>query len=100
MDTIHTITNGHTRPVLDAWDTTAEERARLDYVDWDAVERGEDSFSGVRYRGWLYDLSEFERVTGGLSAWDGVQTDSYFSAVALRFDRDDPDLVVMARLHW
>ena len=98
--TIHTITNGIPRDIVDAWETTQDERDALSYVDWEACERGEDSFSGFRYRGELYDLGEFEYAADKFEgAWDAWQTESYFSAVAIRYV-EDFERVIVARLHW
>lgn len=97
-----TVTNFHARPVVNGWETTAAERAELDYVDWDAVEAGNDSWTGFRYRGELYDLGDgFEATSayGLFRDWDGVQTSSAFDAVAVRFT-DDYESVVVAHLHW
>jgi hypothetical protein len=60
----------------------------------------------VQYRGSWYDVHEFEPAGDDLRAlgFDGVQTESYFSAVALRyFDRDGveyDDAVVVGYIHW
>ena len=69
----------------------------------------------VKYYGEWYDLSEFVRIVpiseqvgfdhgvsgdSPLLAWDGIATDSYFSAVLVRYDPDDSDYVIMARAAW
>jgi len=102
-----TVTNFHARPVINGWETTAAERAELDYVDWDAVEAGHDSWIGFRYRGEIYDLGEFFPTDphGLFKSWDGVQTSSAFDAVAVRWAGEfgtweEYESVVVAHLHW
>ena len=88
------ITNNVPRDVIDAYELSADERAEFDYVDWPAIERGEDSASFFRYRGELHDLGEFSAdygITRGaglpdhLSAWDGYRSDSFYSALVVRY---------------
>lgn len=102
-----TVTNNVPRPVVNGWETTPAERAELDYVDWAAVEEGNDSFTGFRYRGNLYDLSEFQPTSphGLFKNWDGVQTSSAFDAVVIRWAGEsggwgEYESVVVAHLHW
>lgn len=84
-------TNGVPRLVIDGYQLTATERAQLDYIDWDAYDRGEAiSAEFFRYRGELYDIHEFERST--IDGWDGMQSDSYFSATLFRYVRDGDDI--------
>ena len=97
-------TNNVPRPIINAWELTPEERKEFDYLDWEAIEDGRDSASFFRYRGELYDLSEFVRIvpqggdggpfahydhTGELSGWDGIRTDSFFSGIVVRYPRLD-----------
>lgn len=94
-----TITNNHPRPILDAWDLSPGERAEFDYLDWTAIDAGEESASFFRYRGEVYDLAEFMRVENvptfsALAAWQGYRADSFFSAVVVRFTEDMESLVV------
>lgn len=94
------ITNGHRRDVIDAWQLTADERREFDYLDWPAIERGEDSASFFRYRGELHDLGEFtpssDQPAGGEASlgelgWHAYRSDSFFSALAVRFVNADGD---------
>lgn len=93
-------TNGVPRDVIDAIYLNADERAEFDYVNWDAIDRGEDSASFVRYRGELYDLGEFEAWDNPDSptrqGWDGVRTESYFSGLVVRYV-DDSERVIVGR---
>lgn len=86
-------------PVVYGWDLSEEERAEFDYMD----DINEGSF--FRYRGNVYDLSEFVRIvhpgradpnpfchwdhTGALRGWDGIATDSYFSGVVVKYVSDE-----------
>ncbi len=92
-------TNNVPRDILDGHELTDKERTEFDYIDWDAVERGEDSASFFRYRGVTYDLGEFQTSSGlptdsPLTDWDGFQSESYFSAVVVRYVDDFERVVV------
>jgi hypothetical protein len=97
------ITNHVPRDVIDAWELTPAERAEFDYLDWPAIERGEDSASFFRYKGELHNLSEFSAdygITRGaglpeaLSKWDGYRSDSFFSALVVRYVENYERVVV------
>jgi hypothetical protein len=90
--------------VVDASELTASERETFDYVDWDAIERGEDSASFFRYRGETYDLGDFQRTSDlGFSSdfrqWDGVASDSFFSGVLVRYADESCETVIVARYY-
>jgi len=99
------ITNNVPRDVIEAHELSAEERAEFDYLDWPAIERGEDSASFARYKGELLDLAEFERPANyyseenaALAAWHGIRSDSFFSGVLVRYV-DDFERVILARYY-
>jgi hypothetical protein len=98
-DDLRIITNNVPRDVIYAGDLTEKERAEFDYLDWPAIDRGEDSASFVRYRGELYDLAEFTYWDNPASAtrrgWHGFRCDSFFSGLAVRYV-DDYERVVVA----
>lgn len=100
MSDLRITTNHHERPIVEAYELTADERAEFDYVDWSAVDRGEASASFVRYRGELVDLSEFEVWDNPASptrmGWHGVRPDSYFSGLVVRYS-DDYEYVIVGR---
>lgn len=104
--TLTITTNNVPRDVIDAYELSADERAEFDYIDWPAVDRGEDSASFIRYRGDLYDLGEFLTTTElhpgaghhDLGAWDGYQSDTFFSGTVIRFV-DDCERVVVGRFY-
>lgn len=106
--TITIITNNVPRPVINAWELTAAERAEFDYYDWDAVERGETSPEFIRYKGDLIDISEFQTTselhqTPELRTWDGYQSDSFFSGLVIRWPKDgdyvDFESVIVGRYY-
>jgi hypothetical protein len=89
---IRITTNHHRREVIDAWNLPPEVRGEFDYIDWPAIERGEDSASFVRYRGQWFDLGDIPRIENIplLSGWDGYVSDTYFSGTVFRWVQDDP----------
>jgi len=92
-------TNNVPRDLLTFYDLTEKERSDFDYV----TEDDQFSLRFFRYRGNAYDSSEFVRIVprsrqvgwehgadedSPLLAWDGIQTDSFFSAIVIRFAPD------------
>lgn len=97
-------TNHHARPLVtfsEACDAKGFDTSDFDYIE-------EHQHCDPRlfcYRGHWYDVNEFVRIipqgstqaigfchydhSGKLNAWDGIQTDSYFSAVVVRIARDE-----------
>lgn len=100
-DTLTIITNHVPRDIVDGWELTPQEREEFDYLDWDAIERGEDSASFVRYKGELYDLGDLERPTSDIfPGWDAYLSDTFFSGVLFRYVEDDGDWrIVMGRYY-
>lgn len=88
------ITNNVPRFIVEAWELTERERAEFDYVDFDAIKRGEDSASFIRYKGRTYDLSEFTGTAGLPDIWDGYASDSFFSGIVIRFTKDCEMVIV------
>jgi len=79
------ITNNQYRNMIYGYELTDKERADFDYVD------DIDSHDFFRYRGNVYDPSEFMRTRqelNDLSGWDGYQSDSYFSGVVIKYSSD------------
>lgn len=97
--------NYHVRDTLDGFQAGRELREEFDYIDWEAVDRGEESAELVQYRGSWYDLRDVQVATDELKrrGFDGMVTDSFWSGVAFRyFDADGypyEDGVVMARFY-
>lgn len=101
--TVKVITNNAPRDIIDASELTPKERAEFDYLDWPAIEEGRDSASFFRYKGQLHDLSEFSAdwgITKGsglpehLANWHGYRSDSFFSALVVRYTDDNEQVVV------
>ena len=99
-------TNNIPRLVIDAYELSAEERAEFDYINWDAVDDGSDSPTFFRFKGRLYDLGEFSAdygITRGaglpphLSDWHGYMSETFFSAIVIRYV-DDFDRVVVGEV--
>jgi len=85
------VTNNVPRPVIDAYELTPKEREDFGYLDWEAIDAGNDSASFFRYRGELYDMGDIPLAPHDLRAlgWDGAASDSFFSGMVVRyFNRD------------
>lgn len=93
-------TNHVPRFTLDAYELSADERERFDYLDWSAIDRGEDSATFVRYLGDLMDVGEFMAPTGNQFGdyWHGYAADTFFSATLIHLC-DDGESVVMGRAY-
>ena len=98
-DTLKIVCNNQARDVLHWWNLADKERAEFDYLDTDD-KQSEASF--MRYRGWVYDLSEFMRIDKaiaphpqrpGWERFDGHHGDSYFSGVLIRYTNDFESVV-------
>lgn len=98
-------TNNVPRPILNAWDLTEKEKAEFDYIEF-----GEDCFNQFfRYKGEVYDLGEFVRIEEyakrsnpwthttddkDLLKWQGIQTDTYFSGIVIKYTDDYESVIV------
>jgi hypothetical protein len=79
-------TNNVPRDIIEGYELTEKERAEFDYIDWKAIEAGEDSVVFVRYKGELYDLDEFESMwPNRFEGWDGIQPETHFSGLLIKF---------------
>lgn len=92
-------TNNVPRHTIDAWELTDTERAEFDYIDWPAIEAGNDSATFFRYQGQLYDTSDFMTTHGigepeAFARWDGYQSDSFFSGILIRYTDDYESVIV------
>lgn len=111
MENLTVVTNNRPRQLVCFADLSEAERRDLDYIP------EEEHYTPriFRYRGGVYDVNEFVRIVpraraGALSfvhahtveedspllAWDGIQTDSFFSAIVLRYapDTDYEEVIV------
>lgn len=98
------ITNNVPRDVIDAYQLPRAERDEFDYLNWEAIDAGEDSAQFFRYRGELYDLGEFTTTAElhpgaghhDLAGWDGYMSDSFFSGIVIRW-ADEFESVIVGR---
>lgn len=96
------VSNHHSRPILSAYDLSQKEAS-----DADICLDSTDSF--IRYRGEIYSLSDFVRISkpgseGGLFAfydfdnsfsdWQGILSESAFSAMLIRISDDSETAVI------
>ena len=92
---VKVITNNVPRPIVYGYELTEKERKEFDYLSNDDLE----SNSFVRYKGWLYCLSDFLRIndTGQLFTdnWHGYNPDSFFSGTVLRYTDNSCEYVIM-----
>ncbi len=95
-------TNNVPRDIIDACELTPKEREQFDYLDWEAIDDGRDSASFVRYKKWLYNLSDFMRVSPGgefhSAGWHGAAADGYFSGILITLV-DDGERAVMGHYY-
>jgi len=84
-------TNNHWRPMLYWYELSDTERQEFDYLDSDACEFARFA----RYKSRVYDLGEFVHVDPTMQvhhpefgAWQGYQSDSFFSGVLVRYSDD------------
>jgi hypothetical protein len=92
-------TNNVPRFTTDPSELTPAERNDFDYLDWPAIDDGRDSATFVRFRGELYSLDQFTRISpdagSEFAGWHGIHHDSFFSGVLIRLS-DDGEQVTMA----
>lgn len=87
------ITNNIPRQLINGYELTDKEKSNFDYLD------NTDSHNFVKYKGFIYDVSEFISTYNmdSLKDWDGYSSDSYFSGVLIKII--DSDTVIMARYY-
>ncbi len=91
------ITNNTPRELVCFLDIPAAKQDDFDYLDTD--EHCSPRF--VKYKGEYYDTFEFTRVGGTsnpLKGWDGVQSDTFFSGVLIKW-RDEYEAVIVGRYY-
>ncbi len=92
-------TNNVPRIIIGAWELTDKEKKEFDYLDWEAIESGNNSAYFFRYKGEVYDLSQFmcARNACGFAEWDGYFSDSAFSGILVKYCKEyDNDMLVVA----
>lgn len=97
------ITNHVPRDVIEGYEVNSlKERKEFDYINWDAIDKGEDSATFFRYKGNLYDTNDCEPIfrdtIQGFKEWDGIFTESFFSGVVFRYV-DNFERVIVGRYY-
>ena len=90
---MNVITNGHARDVVEAYELPIELRDKeFDYLNWEAIEKGEDNASFIRYKDEWYDLQDFQTTrsitfhpTHPFRKWDGYISDTFFSGILIKW---------------
>jgi hypothetical protein len=87
MDEVKIITNNQWRPILRGDELTDKEKKEFDYINWDDFDEvmNQDFF---RYKGEVYHLQEFMSALYFRKEWDGIQSDSFFSGILVRYDKE------------
>jgi hypothetical protein len=76
-------TNHVPRNLTYGYELSEKERKEFDYI----AEEDFSTHSFFRYKGEVYDPSDFMRVTdiSDLKGWDGYASDSYFSGIVVKY---------------
>jgi hypothetical protein len=94
MSTLTIHTNNVPRNTLNWFELTPKEQKEFDYLD---TEDRQMDASFLRYKGQIYDLGEFIRVSEpmksncqfkGVEKWDGYSSDSFFSGILIKYVND------------
>ncbi len=88
------ITNNQPRPLICGYELTEKEKRDFDYIPADEI----DGYYFVRYKGQIYDFSEFLTVNSEeLKEWDGIYGQSVFCGVLIKIV--DNDSIIMGRYY-
>lgn len=89
-------TNNIPREIINGWELSDEERKEFDYLDWEKVLDGEDSTQFFRFKGQLYDISQFSfcRPIAEFKEWDGYFSESAFSGVLVKYVNEGDQVVI------
>lgn len=93
-------TNNKPRFTIDSYELTEKERNEFDYLNWEAIDKGDDSATFFRYKGQLYDIGEFMRTDNtneAMKGWHGYSPDSFFSGVLIRYVSDDCEQIIIGQ---
>lgn len=93
--------NNVPREILDGYLLTEKDRQEFDYIDWDAVDNGEDGTTFFRYKGDLYHLEDAMRIDANtlpvdsfLKGWQGYYGESYFSGILVKYTQDCEQVII------
>lgn len=88
------VTNNVPRPVIYGYELSEKEKQEFDYLD------DIDNAQFFRYKGAVYDIGEFQRVTDtmenclGFNGWHAYLGDSFFSGIVVRYVGDCDDVII------
>ena len=94
MSAMKIVCNNQYRPLLRWHDLTREEQKEFDYLE---TEDAQCNAEFVRYKGWVYDIGEFQYICGdiapppqrpGWETFDGHHDETAFSGVLIRLSKD------------
>ena len=97
MDNLTIRTNNVPRFTIDGYDLTDKERKEFDYYD---TPEEFDSALFFRFKGNVYDVSQFMRIDNDNSdfkGWQGYSGESYFSGVLIKFPNNDMETIIVGR---
>jgi hypothetical protein len=78
-------TNNQPRDLLTVWDFSRKDQAKIrEKFDW--LEDIESDSTFFKYKGWIYNLSEF--MAGGAKGWDGSKAESWSCGVLVKVSSD------------
>ena len=82
-------TNNVPRDLLSLWDFSEKDQRTI-RSDFDWMEDLESETGFFKYKGHIYNLTEFTRTSehSELVSWDGNAPDSYFSGVLVKLSSD------------
>ena len=94
MTNVTIYTNNVPRSILYGYELSPKEAAEFDYMD----DINDGSF--FRYKGQVYDLSEFMRVSDTMGDchefkdWHGYQGYSFFSGILVKYTADNEQVII------
>jgi hypothetical protein len=95
---IKVYTNNRPREIIEGYELNKDQRKEFDYIDWSKVENGEETPQFFKYKGELYDLGEFSTTSelhdSKLTKWDGIQSDTFFSGILIKYTPDFEHVIV------
>lgn len=91
----HTIkTNNVPRNIISGFELTEKQQKEFDYLEWDQDDGKWIYATFFKYKGELYDLSEFMVTPESLTGWDCYQSDTHFSGLVVKYVNDNEQVIV------
>ena len=81
--------------LLYGYELTEKEKSEFDYLTTEQIDFG----SFIRYKGRVYDVGEFIRVSDGMGellGWHGYSSDSFFSGIVIKVSDDGEQYMIGA----